>query len=64
MTVIGLLVALIVFCLAFWVVRSMAGACGLPAAMVTVLHVVLVVIAVVYFLRAFMLWAWMPVLRL
>ncbi len=64
MSLIGLLVALILLGLAFWVVKTLSGAFGLPPQIVTVLHVVLVVFVVLWLLSAFGLMSGGPVIHL
>lgn len=64
MTLIGLLVFLIVIGLVFWVVKTLAGAFGIPAPIVQVIYVVLVIVAVLYLLQAFGLIGGGPILRL
>lgn len=51
MDLISLIVFLIVIGLAFWIVRTLSGAFGIPAPIVTVIYVVLVVIVVLYLLQ-------------
>jgi hypothetical protein len=46
-----LIVVLILLGLAFWAIGQLAGAFGIPAPIVTMLHVLLVVIFVLYLLR-------------
>jgi len=48
---IGLIVVVLVLALAFWSVSQLAGAFGIPAPIVTVLHVVFVVIFVLVVVR-------------
>lgn len=62
MDLIGLLVFLIIIGLAFWAVRTLSGAFGIPAPIVTVIYVVLVIFVVVYLLQ--ILQGGGPVLRL
>lgn len=64
MTLIGLLVFVLICCLVFWVVRTLASAFGLPAPIVAVVNVLLVVVAVLYLLSAFGLFSSGPVIRL
>lgn len=51
MSIVGLLVFLILIGLAFWVIRTLIPALGIPAPIGTVLYVILVVIVVVYLLQ-------------
>jgi len=51
--VIGLVVVVLVLSLAFWAVSQVAGAFGIPAPIVTVIHVIFVVIFVLVVLRWF-----------
>lgn len=63
MDLIALLVFLIIIALVFWAVRTTAGALGLPPPIVTVIHVLLVVMVVLYLLQAIGLWSGGPILR-
>ena len=51
MDLISLIVFLVVAGLLFWVVRTLSGAFGLPAPIVTVIQVILVVVFVLYLLQ-------------
>lgn len=53
MTIVGLLVALIVIGLVFWVVRALGAAFAIPAPVITVITVVLVIIVVLWVLQSF-----------
>ncbi len=61
MSLIGLLVAVIVFALLYWAIHRIAGAFGLPAPIVAVIDVILVVVAVLWLLG---LTGAMPTLKL
>lgn len=50
MSLIGLLVALIIFALVFWAARALLAAFGLGDPIATVIYVLLVVIFIVYLL--------------
>jgi len=50
---IELCVALVVFCLAIWVVRTLVGAFHVPEPIAAVVLVVVVIVAVLYVLRVF-----------
>ena len=52
MDLISLIVFLVVAGLLFWVVRTLSGAFGLPAPIVTVIQVILVVVIVLYLLQS------------
>jgi len=60
---IGLLVFLIVVGLIFWSINALSGAFGIPAPIVTVLHVVLVIVVVMGLLQLLGLWSGGPSLR-
>jgi uncharacterized membrane protein (DUF2068 family) len=64
MDIVSLLVFLIVIGLAFWAVRTIAGAFVVPAAIVTLVHVALVIYAVLWLLESLGLWNGGPSLRL
>jgi uncharacterized protein YhhL (DUF1145 family) len=64
MDLIGLIVFLVVAGLLFWVVRTLSGAFGIPAPIVTVIQVVLVVVIVLYLLQMLGLGGSLPALRL
>ena len=64
MDLIGLLVFLIVVGLIFWSINALSGAFGIPAPIVTVLHVVLVIVVVMGLLQLLGLWSGGPSLRL
>lgn len=64
MDLISLLVFLIVIGLAFWGVRAISAAFGIPAPIVTVIQVVLVIICVLYLLQVLGLWSGGPRLQL
>jgi uncharacterized membrane protein len=64
MDLISLIVFLILVGLAFWIVRALSGAFGIPAPIVTVIYVVLVVFIVLYLLQALGLYSGGPSLRL
>lgn len=51
MDLMSLVVMLILIGLAFWIVRTLSGAFGIPAPIVTVIYVILVVIVVMYLLQ-------------
>lgn len=51
MSLIGLIVFLIVVGVAFWAVKALAGAFGIPAPVVVVAQVILVVLAVAYLVQ-------------
>lgn len=51
MSIIGFLVALILICLAFWVVREVTTAFGLPAPIVKIIYVFMVIIVVLALLQ-------------
>ena len=53
MTLIGLIVVLLVLGLVWWAVHQIAGAFGIPPQVVVVIDVLLVLLFVVYLLRAF-----------
>ena len=63
MDLISLVVFLVLVGLVFWVVRSLSGAFGIPAPIVTVIHVVLVIVVVLYLLQVLGLWSGGPTLR-
>lgn len=63
MDLIGLLVFLIVVGLIFWSINALSGAFGIPAPIVTVLHVVLVIVVVMGLLQLLGLWSGGPSLR-
>jgi len=63
MDLISLVVFLVLVGLVFWVVRSLSGAFGIPAPIVTVIHVVLVIVIVLYLLQVLGLWSGGPTLR-
>jgi hypothetical protein len=50
---ISLLVVVLVLCVVYWAVHRLAAAFGLPPTIVTVLDVGLVIVGVLYVLRAF-----------
>lgn len=56
MSLMSLLVFLIIIGLIFWAVRTLSGAFGIPAPIVTVIQVILVVIVVLYLLQLLGLW--------
>lgn len=62
MDLVSLIVFLILIGLAFWIVRTLSGAFGIPAPIVTVIYVVLVVIVVLYLVQ--LLSGGLPSLRL
>jgi uncharacterized membrane protein YwzB len=64
MTIIALVVFLILVGLAFWAVRALAGAFGIPAPIVTVIQVLIVLFAVIYLLNALGATSGGPVIRL
>jgi hypothetical protein len=64
MDLISLIVGLVLLGLAFWVIRTLSGAFGIPAPIVTVLQVIVVVFAVLWLLQAFGLWSGGPSIRL
>lgn len=64
MDIISLVVLLIVIGLLFWVVATLGATFGIPAPIITVIHVLLVIIVVLGLLRAFGLWTGGPVIRL
>ena len=64
MTLISLLVFLIIIGLIFWAVNALSGTFGIPAPITTIIHVVLVIIAVLYLLQAFGLVSGGPVLQI
>ncbi len=64
MTLISLLVFLILIGLAFWAVRALSGAFGIPAPIVVVIQVVLVIVAVLWLLQNLGLMSGGPTLRL
>lgn len=64
MSIVSLIVALVIIGLLFWVVRTLAGAFGIPAPIVSVIYVVLVVIVVLWLLQSLGLSSGGPVLRL
>ena len=51
MDLVGLLVVVLILGLVFWAIGQLAGAFGIPPPIVTVLHVILVVLFVLYLLR-------------
>lgn len=51
MDIVSLIVAVIVIGVLWWAVNALAGAFGLPAPIIVVLHVVVVLLALIYFLR-------------
>jgi hypothetical protein len=53
MDIFSLLALLIIVGLAFWAVKALSGAFGIPPPIVTVIQVILVVIVVLFLLRAF-----------
>jgi hypothetical protein len=53
MTIVGLIVVLVLVGLAFWVIRQLSGAFGIPQPIVTVIYVILVVLVVLWLLSAF-----------
>ena len=53
MSIVELIVVLILVGLAFWVVRTLSGAFGIPQPIVSVIYVILVVIVVLWLLSAF-----------
>ena len=53
MTLIGLLVALVIICLAWWAVTSILSAFGVGDPIATVVKVIFVVLVVLYILSAF-----------
>jgi hypothetical protein len=53
---IGLIVAVLLVCLAYWAIHRIAAAFGLPAQIVVLLDVVIVVVFVVYLLRVLGWW--------
>lgn len=63
MTLLGLIVFLIIIGLVFWVIRTLSGAFGIPAPIVTVIYVILVVVVVIYLLQL-LGGGGMPMLRL
>jgi len=62
--IVSLIVFLIVIGLAFWAVNMLAGSFGIPAPIVTVIHVVLVIVVVLGLLQVLGLWSGGPSLRL
>ena len=64
MDLIGLMVFLIVVGLIFWSLNALSGAFGIPAPIITVLHVVLVIVVVLGLLQLLGLWSGGPSLRL
>jgi hypothetical protein len=64
MDLISLLVLLIVIGLMFWAVRTLSGAFGIPAPIVTLIYVVMVVVVCLYVLQALGGLAGGPVLRI
>ena len=64
MGLIELLVALVLIGLVFWAVAQLSSAFGIPSPIVTVIHVVLVIVVVIYLLQAFGLGSGLPILRL
>jgi hypothetical protein len=64
MDLISLLVFLIVIGLIFWAVSVLATAFAFPAPIVTVIHVVLVIVVVLWMLEALGLYSGGPSLRL
>lgn len=60
MDLISLLVFLILVGLVFWAVNALSGAFGIPAPIVTVIHVALVIIVVLYLLQVLGLWSGGP----
>ena len=64
MSLISLIVALVIIGLAFWVVRTLGGAFGIPAPIVSVIYVVLVVVVVLWLLQALGLYSGGPSFRL
>jgi uncharacterized membrane protein YwzB len=52
MSLIGIIVFLIILGVIFWAVRSLSGAFGIPAPIVTVIYVLLVVFACLYLLSS------------
>lgn len=52
MDLMSLLVFIIVIGLIFWAVRTLSGAFGIPAPIVSVIYVVLVIFCVMYLLQA------------
>lgn len=63
MDVISLFIFLILVGLVFWGVNALSGAFGIPGPIVTIIHVFLVVIVVLYLLQALGVWSGGPVLR-
>ena len=61
---IGLLVFLVIIGLAFWAVRALSGAFGIPAPIVTVIQVILVIIVVLYLLQILGMYSFSPVISL
>lgn len=51
MTLIGLVVFLIIIGLAFWAVKALSGAFGIPAPIVVTIQVILVIFVVLYLLQ-------------
>lgn len=64
MSLISLFVVLVFIGLVFWAVKQLSGVFGIPAPVVTVIHVILVIVVVLYLLQAFGLWNGGPELRL
>jgi len=60
---IGLLVFVLVIGLVFWAVNMLAGSFGIPGPIVTVIHVVLVIVCVLFLLQALGLYSGGPSLR-
>lgn len=51
MSLIALLVFLVIIGVAFWAVRALAGAFGIPPPIVVVVQVILVIVALVWLLQ-------------
>jgi hypothetical protein len=51
MSIVGLIVFLIILGVAFWAVRALSAAFGIPPPIVTVIYVILVILAVVWLLN-------------
>lgn len=51
MSLISLIVVLIVIGVAFWTIRELSGAFGIPAPIVRVIQVLLVVLVVIWIIR-------------
>jgi hypothetical protein len=64
MSILSLLVALILIGCCFLAVRAIAAAFHIPPPIVTVIHVVLMILVVVWLLQAFGLLSGGPLLRL